>query len=647
MTALVTDMALVQAEPSWLRAVLAAARVRVCERRAGWSTHHQEGGLHAEIDSILKSEGPGQDERIAGAVAAIAEDQRWENLASVCSLTPLDQQWLALLTATAVAPGLRRVLAYLDNDLVPLDPTPAIAACLWGWPRGAMPAATSALARWEIAQPLDERWSPSSLWTVDPGVVSYLCGIDDWMSFWPGIDVRLEGRRGAPHDCLYPELLDELESTVRALPDAPVHLELWGRHGSGRTTLALQLCRRIGSSAVVVDGEARPIRALRTTRLLGGAAIWRSGLLPPLTTSGGSLDIVVSDRPTDRPPPGVVHLSRALPENTADGRRRLWRGLTDLGAPRAVVEWSLTPLEVCTSAAAAPAGERVATEVVRHRLGPRSSGLVTPLASPYEWKDLVLAPSVRSKLHDFEQQVRLRSEVLDDWGFARLLPTGRGSFVLFAGPSGTGKTMAAQVLANSLGLDLYRVDLAEVVNKYIGETEKRLSSLFDECEYANVLVFFDEADALFGRRTHVRDAHDRFANIEIDYLLQRMETFDGVAILATNRKGDLDDGFLRRLRAIVDFPAPTEPERRALWERVLPQHAPDGSRLTEDVDLGVLARRLELTGAEITSIALAAAFLARHQGCPIGPAHLETAANRELAKRGMILRSPLGEGERR
>lgn len=644
MTALVTDMALVHAEPSWLRAVTEAARVRVADRRAEWSARREAGSLHAEIDEILESEVPGRDERVAGAAGALDEDRRWQTLASVCSLTLLDQQWLALLAATAVEPGLRRVLAYLDDDPMPLDPTPAAAASLWGWPRGAMPPATSALSRWDIAQPLDDSWSPSTSWSVDPGVVSYLCGLDGWASFWPGIDARLDGRRGAPHDCLHPELLDELELTVRALRGRPVHLELWGRGGSGRTTLALQLCRRLGTLAVVVEGEAAPARALRTARLLGAIAIWRSGLRPPFTTPDGELDIVVADAPTEQPSLGVVHLSRRLPEVTADRRRRLWRNLTDLAPPPAVTEWSLTPRELHTSAAAAPAGGRIATEVVRHRLGPRSAGLVTPLASTYGWDDLVVAPPVRDKLHDFERQVRLRSEVLDDWGFARLLPTGRGSFALFAGPSGTGKTMAAQVLAHSLGLDLYRVDLAEVVNKYIGETEKRLSSLFDECEHANVLVFFDEADALFGQRTRVRDAHDRFANIEIDYLLQRMETFDGVAILATNRKGDLDEAFLRRLRAIVDFPAPTEVERQALWERVLPAHAPDGSPLTEDVDRAVLAQRLELTGAEITSIALAAAFLARHQGCPIGPSQLEVAAHRELAKRGTLLRAPLASG---
>ncbi len=164
----------------------------------------------------------------------------------------------------------------------------------------------------------------------------------------------------------------------------------------------------------------------------------------------------------------------------------------------------------------------------------------------------MLPETLRQHLDELEQQVRLRWSVYEEWGFERLCPMGRGITALFAGPSGTGKTMAAQVLARSLGMELYRVDLSGVVNKYIGETEKRLKQVFDACERANVVLFFDEADALFGQRTQVKDAHDRFANIEIDYLLQRMEQFDGLAILATNRKGDLDRAFLRRIRFIVD-----------------------------------------------------------------------------------------------
>jgi SpoVK/Ycf46/Vps4 family AAA+-type ATPase len=247
---------------------------------------------------------------------------------------------------------------------------------------------------------------------------------------------------------------------------------------------------------------------------------------------------------------------------------------------------------------------------------------------------------VRKQLDDLEAHVRLSGPVLDDWGLRRLTPTSRGTTALFAGPSGTGKTMAAQVLARSLELDLHRVDLAQVVNKYIGETEKRLAQLFDACERNSVLLLFDEADALFGQRTKVRDAHDRFANIEIDYLLQRMESFDGVAILATNRKGDLDSAFVRRLRVIVDFLVPGPAERLRLWGLSLPAETPTGEPLSHDIDHASLAEELPLTGAEIKSIVLAAAFAARAADELIGPEHVLAAARGEVAKRGGVLREP-------
>jgi SpoVK/Ycf46/Vps4 family AAA+-type ATPase len=199
--------------------------------------------------------------------------------------------------------------------------------------------------------------------------------------------------------------------------------------------------------------------------------------------------------------------------------------------------------------------------------------------------------------------------------------------------------MAAQVLARSLGLELYRVDLAGVVNKYIGETEKHLRALFAACERAPVLLFFDEADALFGRRMQANDAHDRFANIEVDYLLQRMEQFDGVAILATNRKGDLDTAFTRRLRFMIDFAPPTVEERERLWRLALEGSADaDGQPLTGWIDWFGLARELELTGAGIKSAALAAAFLARSEGTRIETRHLLAAARRELEKQGIVVR---------
>jgi SpoVK/Ycf46/Vps4 family AAA+-type ATPase len=265
--------------------------------------------------------------------------------------------------------------------------------------------------------------------------------------------------------------------------------------------------------------------------------------------------------------------------------------------------------------------------------------LFTTLPCPYEWDDIVLAHGVRKQLEELTAQARLASAVFEEWGFERLYRMGRGLNVLFAGPSGTGKTMAAQVVARALGRELHRVDLAGVVNKYIGETEKRLKRVFEACERSAVVLFFDEADALFGQRTQVKDAHDRYANIQIDYLLQRMEQFDGVAILATNRKNDLDAAFLRRLRFIVDFLPPGPQERLALWRLSLAERSPGGEELLDGIAWEWLAENLVLTGADIKATALAAAFLARAEGGCIRMDHLLHAARREMAKHGASWRA--------
>jgi AAA+ superfamily predicted ATPase len=239
---------------------------------------------------------------------------------------------------------------------------------------------------------------------------------------------------------------------------------------------------------------------------------------------------------------------------------------------------------------------------------PRLDRLAQRIEPKATWDDIVLPEEETALLHQIADQVRGRGRVYDDWGFRERMNRGLGISALFAGESGSGKTMAAEVIANDLRLNLYRIDLSAVVSKYIGETEKNLRQLFDAAEDGGTILLFDEADALFGKRSEVKDSHDRYANIEVNYLLQRMEAFSGLAILATNMKSALDTAFLRRLRFLVTFPFPGVRERRKIWEHAFPATAPVGV-----LDYGRLAA-FNLPGGSITNIALNAAFLAARKG---------------------------------
>jgi MoxR-like ATPase len=251
----------------------------------------------------------------------------------------------------------------------------------------------------------------------------------------------------------------------------------------------------------------------------------------------------------------------------------------------------------------------------------------------YQWTDIVLPRDRIQQLREVCGAVRFRPVVLDDWGFDRKLSLGKGVNVLFAGPPGTGKTMAAEVIARELSLDIYKIDLSSVVSKYIGETEKNLAKIFAEAENSNAILFFDEADALFGKRSEVKDSHDRYANIEISYLLQKMEECDGIVILATNLRSNMDEAFVRRMQFTVEFPLPDERHRRLMWQQVWPDATPRGN----DVDLRLLARRFEITGANIRNIALASAFLAAADGRVVNMQHVLHATRRELKKIGKLL----------
>lgn len=267
-----------------------------------------------------------------------------------------------------------------------------------------------------------------------------------------------------------------------------------------------------------------------------------------------------------------------------------------------------------------------AREQARRDPGP----LAVRIEPSFTWDDIVLPDDELAQLHEICARVRHRHVVRDAWGFGERLALGGGLSVLFSGPSGTGKTMAAAVIAADLELDLYRIDLSQVLDKYVGETEKRLETVFNAGEASGAVLFFDEADAVFGKRSETKDAHDRYANIEVAYLLQRIEHYGGIAVLATNLRSNLDAAFMRRLSFAVEFPAPDAELRRRIWEKVWPS----GLVLDADVDLDFMAERFTLPGGFIRNIAVGAAFLAAADGGPIAMRHVVQATRREYQKLG-------------
>ena len=281
------------------------------------------------------------------------------------------------------------------------------------------------------------------------------------------------------------------------------------------------------------------------------------------------------------------------------------------------------------------AGHEAAWDACRQLTRPRLDALAQRIEPKATWDDIVLADEPLALLRQIAAQVRDRYRVYEEWGYARKLTRGFGISALFAGESGTGKTMAAEVIAQELRLNLYRIDLSAVVSKYIGQTEKNLRRLFDAAEHGGAILFFDEADALFGKRSEVKDSHDRYANIEINYLLQRMEAFGGLAILATNMKSALDTAFLRRLRFIVNFQFPSLQERMRLWQRAWPEGVP-----REGLDYERLARA-SVSGGNVHSVALNAAFMAAQRGTPVTMALAMGALRAELRK----LDKPVKEAE--
>jgi len=613
---------------------------------------------------------------ITGLERTLAEmqDSPLAQLAGIFGLLPEEMDMLLLCAAPEVEPRLRRLYGYLHDDASWCAPTPWLGQVIFRWDSSLCLTASSPLIRWMLAYPglsEEQPWSSMARWMIDPRIVGYLMGNVDLPPSLQPLARWIEAEEEMAYE---PNAVQQLRKLLRRRqPQEKTQLiQLVGPEGIGRKAWAARICAEQGMRMLcldaprlltvsgkegtrVMDAAAREklIRAEREALLRSSALywdgadrvpaeVWEEGpWRAPLKIFGVGQTVRL---PASIPHAEVLHFPLPTPLQA----EALWSHILpqgeELGAAALAERFTLTPAEIKAVAGRAAEGREELWEACRSFSHGRLGRMATILPCPYTWEDIVLAPKTAAHLKEIAAQAANRVTVYERWGFGRKRPLGRGVSALFAGPSGTGKTMAAQVMAAEMGVALFRIDLAGVVSKYVGETEKNLRQIFDEAERLNAVLFFDEADALFGKRTEVKDAHDRYANIEINYLLQRMESYEGLAILATNRKGDIDTAFLRRLRFIVDFPLPGIRERAAIWRLALPQRAPDGTELLEGIDWQVLAARLEISGAGIKDVALGAAFLACFGGEKIGMRHLAKAAKRELAKQGRLMgKDELGE----
>ncbi len=649
------------------------------------------GELSAEIEARVEAS------EAAGVFLSLRHLER------LFGLSPIDRQVIVLCLAPELDRKYDRLYAYLQDDITRKRPSVDLAIRLVGrtpaerWRLRALFSDGSPLFRASLVEPVDDPQSPSGssdlarFLRLDRRCVDFLLDQHAVDRRLDGIARLLPPAGGLDGVWVDPALGEQLLAFARHHLGRPRHetggvvVHLRGAFGVGKRRLARAACAELGLSLLAVDGEllaADDSRlAERLRRAFRESLLQHAGLLiedldrlaADAARAGGRLRCLsqvaaelggltfLAGRETWRRHDlfrDGRFLSLELPVPQAALRRAAWQATLEQlpgPAPAAAAgvlarRFRLTPGQIrgaCREVAARRVGERAGAPATieelaaacRRQSSRELADLAVKIEPRYTWRDLILPEPRLELLREICAQVEQRHRVFGDWGFDRKLSHGKGLAVLFSGPPGTGKTMAAEVIAGELELDLYKVDLSGVVSKYIGETEKNLARIFRHAETGNAILFFDEADALFGKRTEVSDAHDRYANIETSYLLQKMEEYEGMVILASNLRQNLDDAFVRRLRFIVELPFPRTESRREIWRSHLPAEAPS----SDAIDFDFLAEKFSLAGGNIKNVVLNAAFLAAADGGEIAMDHLLRGTRREFEKIGKLWSAALKE----
>jgi len=681
------------ANDEYLAAGVAWVRLRLERQGDTQETQSTQGNKWFQRGTPERGSGASGDKDVKRAAAAMAKAEAMEPppalliLAQRLGLSRFEQELLLLCAAVELDTRIAGLCAQAQDDPNRSYPSFALGMALFDDPAWDALSPERPLRHWrliEINQPGAQPLTTSPI-RADERIVNYLKGLnylDDRLTpLLIPFDAPFEATRGNPPDAgdgssktptLPPSqaaLAQMAAQSLQLSATRPPLIQLVGADMVSKQLVAWHAARSFGLTLFRLPAESLPAQAGELETL---ARLWeRESSLLPIALYLDAQE--VEERAETEKGREVSPLQRFLTRSQGIfflSTREVWPGLgsksvvldvekptpaeqraawtTILGSQTADLPARLTGqfnlnLPAIQGVARSVSGassngkssllDRVWSACLA-RTRPRLDVLARRIEPIATWEDIVLPEVEMSLLRQIADQVEQRSKVYDEWGFREKMNRGLGISALFAGESGTGKTMAAEVIANDLRLNLYRIDLSAVVSKYIGETEKNLRRLFDAAEDGGAILFFDEADALFGKRSQVKDSHDRYANIEINYLLQRMEAYCGLAILATNMKSALDHAFLRRLRFIVNFPFPSREDRARIWRQVFPLQTP-----VDGVDVTHLAR-LNLTGGNIHNIALIAAFLAAKAGAQVSMPLVLEAARSELRKMGQ----PVNEG---
>lgn len=589
-------------------------------------------------------------------------------LGDLFQLSLFERLILLLCVALELEPQVQNLCAQAHGNPSQAFATLGLALVVLPEPHLSVLSTRSPLQRWHLIQPESAVVMSQAALKIDRRILCFLLGEPEEDAVLAGL-VKFLPVSSTPLPPCHQAIADRLATTWTTTPaDRPLPLiALTGNDPAIATEIARAACDRLGLQMAAVPATLLPTdpqelhlfishwereapltesALLLDCELASSHESGREGAIALVLETLRSPTIVVSrDR---RPPLRRSVVSLEVPRLPHSERVALWQAhlgtLPELNGTAAILasQFQLSPTAiqtVCQQAIAIPLdapdsetdlGDRL-WNLCCHQVRPHLDDIAQRVETAAIWDDLVLPERQRQILEDIASHLQYRSRVYQDWGFARQGDRGLGLSALFAGESGTGKTLAAEVLANICCLDLYRIDLSATVSKYIGETEKNLRRIFDAAETGSAILLFDEADALFGKRTEVSDSHDRYANLEVSYLLQRMEAYQGLAILTTNLKDNLDPAFLRRLRFIVQFPFPDATARTEIWQRSFPLQTP-----TRGLDFDRLGQ-LKIAGGNIRNIALNAAFLAARGDRPITMQHLRQAAERDYHKREKLL----------